>query len=437
MEIDGINDTNTDQEVKFEEFPGIDSAGKVGSRLKRRLVWGALVLIAVFAVIKFNADKNGTEVFYSTQAAEKGSLTITVTATGNLEPINQVDVGSELSGIIESVQVDYNDRVTAGQVLAKLDTSKLEAQVLKSGASLASARAKVQEAEATIIEAENEMKRLETVQQLSAGKAVSQHDLDSAKATLERAIAGKADAEASVSQARATLDGDETDLSKALIRSPINGVVLIRSVEPGQTVAASLQAPVLFTLAEDLTQMELHVDVDEADVGQVEEGQAAGFTVDAYQNRRFPAEIKQVRYGSKTVDGVVTYETVLNVENSDLALRPGMTATADIIVQKIDDALLVPNSALRFIPPATGKAAGGRSGSGVLAKLLPRPPQRGKKHNDAGDIKKKERVWTLQGGQPVPVAVTTGATDGIWTEIISGDVMPGMELVVDSRSVNR
>jgi HlyD family secretion protein len=428
-----MNNANTDPQVKIEHVLGLDSSGNGRSRFKRWLVWGVLILLVVLVGMKFIFGKKGTEMLYTTQAVTKGSLTITVSATGNLAPINQVDVGSELSGIIDSVSADYNDQVTAGQVLAKLDTSKLESQVLKSRASLASARAKVLEAQATVQEAENENERLKAVQKLSGGKAVSQHDLDAAAAVLERAVAVKADAEASVSQAQATLDSDETDLSKALIQSPINGVVLVRSVEPGQTVAASLQAPVLFTLAEDLTQMELHVDVDEADVGQVKEGQVAEFTVDAYPERRFPAEIKQVRYGSKTVGGVVTYETVLHVTNADLSLRPGMTATADIIVQKIDDAVLVPNSALRFEPPATEESVEEDTGGSVLSKLFPRRHRPAKKRMDD----KQKRVWKLENGQPVPIAVKGGATDGVKTEIIDGDVSPGVELVVDSRSAKQ
>jgi HlyD family secretion protein len=194
------------------------------------------------------------------------------------------------------------------------------------------------------------LERLQYLSKISGNRAVSVHDLDAAKAALARARADEAAARASVDLARATLEVNETDLSKAVIYSPINGIVLTRSVEPGQTVAASFQAPVLFTLAEDLSMMELHVDVDEADVGQVQEGQRAVFTVDAYPDRSFPAHIRQVRYGSKTVDGVVTYETILVVDNSDLSLRPGMTATADIVVKEIENTILIPNAALRYKP---------------------------------------------------------------------------------------
>lgn len=429
-----MTNDHLDRADDMEKNLELDAGSSGKRRIKRGVIMLVLVLAAVFAGVKFMGAKSGATVEYITKPAEKGDLTIKVTATGNLEPINQVDVGSELSGIVEAVFVDYNERVTQGQVLAVLDTSKLESQVVKSRASLAAARAQVMEAEATIKEAENALDRLVKVRERGGDKAVSEQDLDAAEATLSRAKAGKAMAEASVAQAQATLDAAETDLSKAKILSPINGVVLVRSVEPGQTVAASLQAPVLFTLAESLTQMELHVDVDEADVGQVQDGQAAAFTVDAYPERRFPAEIKQVRYGSQVVDGVVTYETLLLVDNTDLLLRPGMTATADIVVREIADAVLVQNVALRFEPPQAEKTETRETGGNVLNKLFPRP-RGAEKPKTVEDSGKQARVWILKNGAPVPVPVTTGITNGIMTEIINGEVTPGMELVVDSRSL--
>jgi HlyD family secretion protein len=258
----------------------------------------------------------------------------------------------------------------------------------------------------------------------------SQQDLDAAQAALHRAKAADATAKAQVSQAQATLEADETDLAKTVIHSPINGIVLTRNVEPGQTVAASFQAPVLFTLAEDLTQMELHVDVDEADVGQVTKGQAAIFTVDAHPGRTFPARITQVRYGSQTVNGVVTYKTVLNVDNSDLSLRPGMTATANITVNKVENAILVPNAALRFIPPVKEKEA--PSNGSLINMLLPRrhgPPS--KQRNDSTAGNKLQHVWMLRDGKLLSIAVGIGATDGRMTEVTSGDIDPGMPLAVD------
>jgi len=426
-----------EQESHITKNLGIDVSSKRNKRVRRWLIGGACVFAIALILLKWGSGNSADKLQYKTQSVQRGDLTVVVTATGTLQPTNQVDVGSELSGIIKSVEVDYNDRVKVAQVLAKLDTSKLESQVLESRASLASARAKILQAQATIKETRNELERLREVRKLSNNKAVSQHDLDAAQAALERAKADEAGAVAAVSQAQATLELNETDLAKASIRSPINGVVLIRAVEPGQTVAASLQAPVLFTLAEDLTKMELRVDVDEADVGQVKQGQKATFTVDAFPNRIFPAKIKQVRYGSKTVDGVVTYETVLDVDNSDLSLRPGMTATADIEVKHVNDALLLPNAALRFAPPEKEKEndSGGRGLMGVLIPRRRHPPSTSKE--DSNTHKNQQRVWTLRNGQLTAIPITTGSTNGIMSEVVSGDVQPGMALVVDTESLDQ
>jgi HlyD family secretion protein len=400
----------------------------------------AAVLLAAVLLAAFFWWQRDTPaaVTFTTEPVRRGDLQVIVTATGNLAPVNQVQVGSELSGIVKSVEVDYNDQVKIGQVLARLDTSKLEAQVLQSRASLAAARAKVLQTKATVEETARQLERLQSVLEMSQGRAVSRQDLEAARAALDRARAEQASAEATVSQTEAALKAIETDLAKTLIYSPINGVVLSRSVDPGQTVAASLQAPVLFVLAEDLAQMELHVDVDEADVGQVEAGQLATFTVDAYSGRSFPARISQVRYASKTVDGVVTYETLLAVDNSDLSLRPGMTATADITVREVHDALLVPNAALRFVPPVQDGAVGDRdrsSGStSILSRLFPRPRRSNQDQKRAivKSERKSQRVWVLRNGEPVAVPVVAGATDGAFTEISTDQLEAGQEVVVDS-----
>ncbi len=426
--------TSPDRDSNLAATPALEIAGK---KIRSRKPWLlAILLIPILAVayVKWDGKKPSAQVEYKTLPVQQGDLTVTVTATGNLQPTNQIIMGSELSGIIKTVEVDYNDQVKTGQVLARLDTSKLEAQVLQAKAALESARAKVVQAQATIQETRAALARLQEVRILSNSKAVSLHDMDTAKAALERAMADETSAKATVNQAQAALNAMETDLAKTVIRSPINGVVLVRSVEPGQTVAASLQAPVLFTLAEDLTQMELHVDVDEADVAQVKTGQEAAFSVDAYPNRKFPAQITQVRFGPKTLNGVVTYETLLNVNNSDLSLRPGMTATADIIVRKIEKALLVPNAALRFSPPE--KSRNDRSqGGGLLGAIFRRPggiPEKPKDEGPAG--KKQHQVWTLQNGRLHPISISIGSSDGSRTEVIQGDLQADLPLVVDTVS---
>jgi HlyD family secretion protein len=400
--------------------------------LKHLLLWFLLLAVAAFLGYRWFAADNGDGIQYRTMEATRGDLTVTVTATGNLEPTNQVDVGTEVSGTIETVEADYNDTVRQGQVLARLDTTLLEAQVNQSRAAVESARANLLQARANVEEAASELERFARVRELSGGKIPSLQDFEAAEAALKRAAAAEAMAEASIAQAEAKLRIDTTNLEKATIHSPINGVVLARSVEPGQTVAASLQAPVLFTLAEDLTQMELHVDVDEADVGKVTEGQEASFTVDAYPERTFPAHITQVRYGSRITEGVVTYPTVLTVDNTDLSLRPGMTATADIIVRQVSDTLLIPNAALRYAPPPKKDEEVGTMGGSLLSKLFPRPGRSRKQRSTETGPGGEQRVWTLRDGGPAPVSITTGVTDGIMTEVLSGSVTPGMELIIES-----
>lgn len=425
--------------IKAENSPDLErilASGKEGKRgyLKHLIVWPILLLIIFFAWYKLFSDKNGAATEYMTMAAQKGDLTVTVAATGNLEPTNQVEVGTEVSGTVASVEVDFNDRVKAGQVLARLDTTMLAAQVKQSRAALDSSRSNLLLGQASRRQAKSEMERLVRVRELSGGKIPSKQDFDAADAALKRAEATVAMAKANIAQAEAKLRIDQTNLKKATIISPINGMVLKRSVEKGQTVAASLQAPVLFTLAEDLTKMELHVLVDEADVGKVQAGQEATFTVDAYPDRTFPASITQVRYGSQVTEGVVSYLTVLDVDNSDLSLRPGMTATADIVVQQVKSALLVPNAALRYIPPPKEEKSVGTQGGSLLSKLFPRPRHLRSQKSAQNGNRKQQQVWTLKDHQPVPVQVTTGATSGIMTEITSGDITPGMPLIVETIS---
>ena len=424
--------SKTNPEFDIGQTLGIDQSSDRKKRLKRWLIVALVAIAGATSAVVWKGTKKSNSMQYQTQKVQRGNLTVTVTATGALEPTNQVDVGSELSGIIKTVEVDYNDRVKVNQILARLDTDKPRAKVLQSKAALESARAKVLEVRATVKEAGDELKRFKQVWELSNNMVPSQHDLDAAQAALHRAKATEATARAQVSQAQATLEADETDLAKTVIHSPVNGIVLTRNVEPGQTVAASFQAPVLFTLAEDLTQMELHVDVDEADVGQVTKGQEATFTVDAHPGRTFPARITQVRYGSQTVNGVVTYKTVLNVDNSDLSLRPGMTATADITINKVENAILVPNAALRFIPPVKKKEAPS-NGSSLLNKLLPRRHRSpSKQRKDPTANNKLQHVWTLRDGKLLAIAVSIGATDGRMTEVKSSDIEPGIPLVIDT-----
>ena len=407
---------------------GLDGRAPRRRRLLPWLLGFGLVAIALGAMLLLETGESES-VRFKTAEVTRGDLTVKVTATGALEPLTQVDVGTEVSGTIDTVEVDFNDRVKAGQVLARLDPEQFQAKVRQSTAALALARAEVQDAQATVTETANKLRR---THDMIAKKLSSPEELDTADAASERALAGLAVSRAKVEQAQAQLDSDQRTLEKAEIRSPIDGTVLWRQVEPGQTVAASLQTPVLFTLAEDLTQMQLNVAVDEADMGQVAEGQTATFTVDAYPNRSFPATITQVRFAPETVNGVVTYAALLSLENADLSLRPGMTATAEILVKTVTDAVLVPNAALRFTPPQPPSTEK-RDNGGLVGMLLP--------HRPAGDKRSREtergarqgaRVWTLgSDGTPQAIAVKTGITDGVLTQILDDSLAPGTEVLVD------
>lgn len=404
---------------------GLADPDQKPNAFKKYWLWLLLASLIASAGVYYAIQKRHPKpINYQTTTVKRGDLVVTVSATGTLAPVKEVQVGIEVSGTIKTVLADYNDQVTVGQVLAKLDTTRLEAQALQSASALASAKAKVMQLEATLQEAQIKMSRLNKVKELSHGKVPAPYDLDTAKATLARAKADLASAKASVEQAQGALNVNRTDIIKAVIHSPINGVVLERSVEPGQTVASQFQAPVLFKLAEDLTKMELQVDVDEADVGLVKEGQEATFTVDAYPDRTFPAKITQVRYGSQTKDGVVTYKTVLTVDNSALSLRPGMTATALITVDKKQNVLLLSNAALRFAPPQTTTTE--KPSAGLVGAMLPRPPRSDSKPQATSSTNKEQQVWLLgKDNNLSAITITKGATDGISTEIVSGKVDVG------------
>jgi len=415
--------------------------GSRSSRHPARRWWivaaGAIALLGAVLLLRPGDRASGPQ--YRTVQATRGPLVVKVSATGNLQPTNQVDVGSELSGIVAHVYVDDNDRVHKGEVLAMLDVSRLKDAVERSRAALAAAQAQGLQAEATVAEKRAALERLRRVYEQSGGQFISPSDMDTAEANAKRADADLASARAAAAQARAALSSDETNLAKASIRSPIDGVVLARKVEPGQTVAASFQAPVLFTLAEDLTRMELQVDIDEADVGQVEVGQKATFTVDAWPGRSYDAVITRVAYGSQRKEGVVSYLAVLDVRNDDLSLRPGMTGTAEIVTLTRVDALLVPNAALRFTPAASGVDGNGegskRTRGSVVSALLPRPPQAPKRvHTTGTGGRAPPRVWVLDQGVPEPIDVQTGATDGRYTEVTGGGLQAGAAVITEAVS---
>ncbi len=399
----------------------IGPAGKA-SPWRRRLGWG-LAIIVLLVVVLFGwslVGGSGGGLTYTTVPATHGDLTVTVTATGSVQPTEQVDVSSELSGRIAKVDVDYNSPVKAGDILAELATDNLDAALASARAKLAAAKANVAKAHAAIASAES---TLESKKVLVGRNVSSSQELIEAQATYDAAVAAEQAANADVDVAAADLSLAETNLTKAVIRSPIDGIVLTRSVDPGATVAASLSAPTLFVIAGDLRKMELQVDVDEADVGTTAVGQAATFSVDAYPDQTFPAAIKDIRFVSETTNNVVTYKALLTVDNEKLLLRPGMTATADIVVEQVKDAVLIPNAALRYSPPATE--------TGGLAFGLFRAPRMGAL-TSAEPTGRSRRVYVLRNGVATPLTIEIGATDGVRTVVKSGDIKAGDSVITDA-----
>lgn len=398
------------------------------------LVAIAVILIA-FALWLWQKTQAREMPRYITEPLVRGDLTITVSANGTLQPTRSVNIGSELSGTVAQVLVDVNDKVRKGQVLVELDTAKFYDQVHASQAASASAQAAVLQAHATTEEAQLSLSRLEKVAQLSGGKVPAATDLDAARAALNRAVAAEAAATANVQEAEATLSTNRTNLAKASIRSPIDGIVLSRSVEPGIAVAASLQAVTLLTLAEDLHHMKLSVDVDEADVGQVRLGQTAQFTVSAWPNRKYPATITRVAYGSTTTDNVVTYTTDMSVENPDMTLRPGMTVNAVIAATERKGVLLVPRAALSFNPSSPPTGNSGSNGGNFASRLIPRgpagAPRAAKADLSAGSA---HQLWILQDNRPTPLAVEVGLSNGRMTEVSAATLKEGMPVILAQQS---
>jgi HlyD family secretion protein len=407
----------------------------------RNRVWtfagvAAVILVAVVAVWSLQSSRSASgAVTYVTAPVTRGDLTVTVSATGTLQPTNEVDISSELSGTVATVNVDFNDVVKQGQALATLKTDNLTANVNLAQATLEARQADVATANATI---EQTAAAFARAQKLTASGYDTRTTFDSAKADSDRAVASLASAKANLDIAQANLDIAKSNLAKAKIVSPINGVVLSRAVEPGQIVASSLQAPVLFTLAEDLSKMEAQVSVDEADMGKVKVGNTATFTVEAFQNRAFPGKISQVRLSSATVEGVVTYTAILTVDNPDLALRPGMTATATIMVDQVKDTLLVPNAALRYAPAVA--ATGNGRGAGLLGLLMPsRPPGQGNTTAAPGSSQLaggKRALWVLRNGEPKRVAVTVGLSDGTNTTVTSDELVAGDKVITAAKKTS-
>lgn len=438
-----MNDTSNPaaNQPSVDEFLGTKPQPRWRRTMKYWLP-GIGVVLLILTIARCSADPPPPD--YITAAAVKESLALSVTATGNLRPTNQVEVGAEVTGPVDSVAVDVNDRVTKGQVIAVINTEIIDQQVALSRANLGAARAALAQAQATLDIDKVQLARLREVQRLSGGRVPSQIEIEQAEAAVERDQAAVASARANIEAADASLKGNLTTRSRAVIRAPVNGVVLARRIEPGQTVVAAFNTVTLFVIAEDLSQMQLRVSIDEADVGQVKAGQAATFTVDAYPGRRFPARLQRIDLASaNTVQAqsgaaptaagasVVSYEARLEVANPDGLLRPGMTATATIATQNTGSALLVPNAALRFRPDAKEETGGG----GVFQPQI--GLEDGKQQATIGEGS-RQQVQVLQAdGTLKAIEVVTGRSDGRRTVVTSKDLKAGMKVVTGIKAAKK
>jgi HlyD family secretion protein len=445
--------------------------------LRSRLLWLLLVPLVLGAGF-FLLRGRGEATQFTTGTVDRGDVVEVVGATGTLEAVTTVQVGSQVSGTIQSLYADFNSTVKKGQVIARLDPLILQARLGQAEASVLSARANVDRERANV---EDTRQKYERAKELAAQNLIAETDLETAKANYDGAVASLKSNQAAESQAIANLNQAKVDLSHTIIDTPIDGVVISRNVDVGQTVAASFQAPVLFVIANDLAQMRVNAAVDEADVGNVREGEEVVFHVDAFPDREFKGKVEQVRLNPTTVSNVVSYNTIVAVDNRDLLLRPGMTATVSIIVRKAENALRLPAAALRFRPegyqrtasarraggaPATGGP--GAPGGGAMSAGGQRPsggPGAGRPGSDrpggTGTAEAAERggapggprggAWgggrgrpTVvfvpgESGQPKPVDVRTGVSDGQFVElrqgldegavVITGTEIPGARAV--------
>ena len=380
--------------------------------MKKYLIILAVVLL-ISGIAGFFYLKRSPEVSYKTVKIERGDIVSTVAATGNLSAVTTVQVGTQVSGTIQKLYVDYNSRVKKGQPIAEIDPSLFNASIEQSQGNFLAAEANLQKAKVTLTDAERTRDRNKN---LLAGGIISQSDYDVAETACQSARASVKAAEGSLAQARGSLLQSKTNLHYSVIRSPVDGVVISRAIDVGQTVAASFQTPTLFTIAQDLTKMQIEVSVDEADISRIQLNQNVSFTVDAYPEQNFRGKVVQIRNAPVINQNVVTYITVVTVDNSDLKLKPGMTANVSIEVAKKVGVLKLSPAALRFKPISNAEKPGAERGAGGTP---------------GGRKAKGQQVYLLKDNAPVAVPVTTGISNNSSIELLDGGLKEGDEVIIE------
>lgn len=377
--------------------------------MKKILIGIAIVIVlGIIVFIAFKKKENGLK--FRTEKISRGDIVETVTASGNVNAVTTVLVGTQVSGTIKSIYADFNSPVKRGQLIAQIDPAIFEAQVEQARANLLSAKANLEKAEVSLTDAKRTMERNKS---LFSKHLIARSEVDTAETNYETAKAQINAAKAQIAQSEASLKVAETNLRYTRIISPVNGIVVSRNVDVGQTVAASFQTPTLFTIAQDLTKMQIDTNVAEADIGKVKQGQTVEFTVDAYPGVIFKGRVAQVRNAPINVQNVVTYDAVILVSNPELKLKPGMTANVSIIISAKKEVLRIPNAALRFTMPDKDK-------------------DKNKKAQQKGPGQKGAGVWIVENGKPKRLSVSTGVSDGSYTELISGEIKEGQEVIVES-----
>ncbi|HBH60749.1 MAG TPA: efflux RND transporter periplasmic adaptor subunit [Nitrospiraceae bacterium] len=372
----------------------------------KKILTGVLIAALLGIAVFFSFGNKENEIKYRTEKAARGDIISTVTATGTVNAVTTVLVGTQVSGTIKNIYADFNSPVKKGQAIALIDPATFEAQVAQARANLLSAKANEDKSEAALADAKRTMDRN---RELLSKNLIARSDLDTAETNYETAKAQVGVSKAQVAQTEAALRIAETNLGYTKILSPVDGVVISRNVDIGQTVAASFQTPTLFTIAQDLTKMQIDTNVDEADIGNMKVGQDVEFTVDAYPDITFKGMVSQVRNSPIIVENVVTYDVVVKVDNPDLKLKPGMTANVSIVLQEKRDVIRLPNAALRFSPA---------------------PEDKGRTQGQQRE--KGPGVWILKDRKATRVPVKTGISNGSYTELVSGDIREGQEVIVDS-----